>query len=127
VDGGPCLLQSRCLHSKFGSVVERGPDLEAEERIAHLLVALDHRTVIGQATGVIMERYGLDASTAFQALVRVSSDRQRKVHEIAKELVANGHVEGLGTPTDLDRRRRAAAQVDRSKGLLDRLEGPSAS
>ncbi len=38
--------------------VGRQPD---EERIQHLLVALERRTVIGQATGIVMERFKLDA------------------------------------------------------------------
>ena len=39
--------------SYISAVEEQDP--EAEERIAHLLVALEHRTVLGQATGMVME------------------------------------------------------------------------
>ena len=67
----------------------------AEERIQHLLVALERRTVIGQATGIVMERYKLGPDAAFAVLRRVSSQRNRKVVEIAEELVATGHAENL--------------------------------
>ncbi len=67
----------------------------AEERIQHLLVALERRTVIGQATGIVMERYKLGPDAAFGVLRRVSSQRNRKVIEIAEELVATGHAEDL--------------------------------
>lgn len=72
--------------------VGRQPD---EERIQHLLVALERRTVIGQATGIVMERFKLDADAAFGVLRRVSSQRNRKVIDIAEELVATGRAEGL--------------------------------
>lgn len=71
-------------------------DLEAsDERVRHLLTALEHRTVIGQATGIVMERYKLRKEAAFAALLRLSSERNRKVYEIAEELVEEGHSEGL--------------------------------
>ena len=67
----------------------------AEERVQHLLVALERRTVIGQATGILIERYTLSPEGAFAALARVSSERNRKLYDIAVELVAEGHSEGL--------------------------------
>jgi len=67
----------------------------AEERVQHLLVALERRTVIGQATGILIERYTLSPEAAFAALARVSSERNRKLYDIAEQLVAEGHSEGL--------------------------------
>jgi AmiR/NasT family two-component response regulator len=66
-----------------------------EERIGHLVLALEHRTVIGQATGIVMERYQLTSDVAFATLLRISSENNRKVHDLAEELVTRGHVEGL--------------------------------
>jgi AmiR/NasT family two-component response regulator len=66
-----------------------------EERIGHLVQALGHRTVIGQATGILMERYQLTDDVAFATLLRVSAQKNRKVHDLSQELVARGHVEGL--------------------------------
>ena len=66
-----------------------------EEQIRQLLIALENRTVIGQATGIVMERYKMQADQAFAALVRVSSSTKRKVHDVAVELVATGTVDGV--------------------------------
>jgi AmiR/NasT family two-component response regulator len=71
-------------------------DLEAaEERNRQLVEALASRTVLGQATGIIMERYHVDSDEAFARLVKASSESNRKVREIARELVASGHAVDL--------------------------------
>ena len=73
----------------------RGELEAADERVQHLIAALERRTVIGQATGIVMERYMLRPEAAFAALLRVSSERNRKVYDIAEELVNKGRAEGL--------------------------------
>jgi AmiR/NasT family two-component response regulator len=67
----------------------------AEQSNRHLIEALSTRTVIGQATGIIMERYKLGPDAAFAVLLRTSSESNRKVREIAEQLVSTGHAEGL--------------------------------
>ena len=70
--------------------------LEAATRqIENLETALERRTVIGQATGLVMERFGLTAEVAFEVLRRLSQEHNRKLHDIAVELVSEGHAEGL--------------------------------
>lgn len=54
--------------------------------------ALETRTVIGQATGIVMERYGLDADTAFKVMRRLSSEHNRKLRDLAAEVVAERHL-----------------------------------
>jgi GAF domain-containing protein len=54
--------------------------------------ALDSRTVIGQATGMVMQRYGLDSERAFEFLVRTSSHRNTKLVQVAREIVASGFI-----------------------------------
>ncbi len=49
--------------------------------------ALMSRKVIGQATGILMERYQLDESRAFQFLIRASSTSNIKLRDVAAELV----------------------------------------
>lgn len=93
-------MQTRSVAGRstsYISTVEEQDPAEADERIAHLLVALEHRTVLGQATGIVMERYEIDADAAFRTLVRLASDHRRKVYEIAQELVATRCVRGLRT------------------------------
>jgi transcriptional regulator with GAF, ATPase, and Fis domain len=53
-----------------------------------------NRTVIGQAQGILMERFGLDASQAFDALRRVSQDRGVKLITVAGDLVSNARTSG---------------------------------
>jgi AmiR/NasT family two-component response regulator len=49
--------------------------------------ALATRNVIGQAIGMVMERYQMDEKRAFAFLVRVSSTSNIKLRLIAQELV----------------------------------------
>jgi GAF domain-containing protein len=57
--------------------------------------ALESRTVIGQATGMLMERFGLDADAAFGALRRISQNRNIKLHALAERLVTTGRIPEL--------------------------------
>jgi hypothetical protein len=65
--------------------------------IASLGHAVDTRTTIGQATGIVMERYQIDRERAFQFLVRVSSQSNVRLRE-----VADGIVSGLDGRTHLE-------------------------
>jgi GAF domain-containing protein len=53
-----------------------------------LQVALEHRVVIEQAKGALMEREMLDAATAFERLRSVARSGQRTVAEVAREVLA---------------------------------------
>jgi GAF domain-containing protein len=67
---------------------------------AHVSIALDSATVreqlteamqtrdlIGQATGILMERQGIDAAAAFESLVRASQRENVKLRELARRIV----------------------------------------
>lgn len=70
--------------------VPAGPDALAEQN-AQLREALDSRTAIGQATGLLMGLHGCSAKQAFALLVRLSQTRHRKLRVIAEQyLVAAG-------------------------------------
>ena len=58
----------------------------------NLRTGMAHRDVIGQAKGILMERHKLTADLAFAALVRASSVTNRKLLDIAEELVSTGHL-----------------------------------
>jgi GAF domain-containing protein len=66
--------------------------------------ALDTRDVIGMAKGILMERYTLTPDRAFQVLVRGSQQSQRKLRDIAEELVNQGSLGGqhITTPAAAD-------------------------
>ncbi|OBJ65682.1 GAF and ANTAR domain-containing protein [Mycobacterium asiaticum] len=48
--------------------------------------ALSSRDVIGQAKGILMERYGVDDEAAFAMLVKISQDSQLRLREVGRRL-----------------------------------------
>ncbi|MGW7681735.1 GAF and ANTAR domain-containing protein [Kribbella sp. NPDC054772] len=50
-------------------------------------VATDVRRLIGQALGILMERYHLDEERALEVLRRYSKNSNRKLREVAQELI----------------------------------------
>ena len=56
------------------------------QQIEQLKVAVDHRTTIGQAQGILMARLDIDAETAIDYLKRVSMRSNRKLIDIAEEI-----------------------------------------
>lgn len=64
----------------------------ASRKIENLETALDSRAVIGQATGIVMERFRLEPDRAFAVLSRLSQDLDRKLRDVAQELVVTGVV-----------------------------------
>jgi transcriptional regulator with GAF, ATPase, and Fis domain len=57
---------------------------------AELSEAVATRTIIGQAQGILMERYSIDTARAFQVLRRYSRDNNVKLVEIARLIVDSG-------------------------------------
>ena len=53
----------------------------------HLQDALESRDVIGQAKGILMAREGLDADEAFDVLRRASQRTNRKLRDVASDLI----------------------------------------
>ena len=99
-------------------------------------LAIARRTIIGQAEGILMERFSLDADQAFSVLRRVSQDSQRKLYEVAADLVRTGELPvrcqlldrpqeaapapeltDVPTATGISRGRQPAAPMSDSVGL----------
>jgi AmiR/NasT family two-component response regulator len=53
-----------------------------------LQIALEHRVVIEQAKGALMEREGVDAAIAFERLRSSARSRHRTVVEVAGDVLA---------------------------------------
>ena len=83
----------------------------ARDRADHLQTALDTRGVIDQAKGILMQRHKLTADQAFQLLVRASMTTNRKLRDIADDLVHTGDLPprtaGTGRPSRAGSRRVA--------------------
>jgi len=63
-----------------------------------LSAALGTRGIIGQAMGILMERYKITDERAFAVLTRVSQHSNRKLHVIAGELVINRELPASTAP-----------------------------
>ena len=61
--------------------------LEAVQRTRQFRSALGSRDIIGQAKGILMERYDISPGAAFSLLTRLSQESNKPVVVIAKELV----------------------------------------
>jgi len=64
--------------------------LADSQKLEDLRHALVNRDLIGQAKGILMERFKIDADQAFALLTRVSQDRNVKLHRLAEELATTG-------------------------------------
>jgi transcriptional regulator with GAF, ATPase, and Fis domain len=60
--------------------------------------AMGTRDVLGQAKGILMERYKITADQAFQLLARTSQQTNRKLVEVAVELSQTGSMPGSDRP-----------------------------
>ena len=54
-----------------------------------LSTALASRDIIGQAKGIVMERFHIDADHAFALITRLSQDHNIKLHTIATQLITD--------------------------------------
>ena len=61
--------------------------LAASRQAEQLGLAITTRTVIGQAEGILMERFDISAEQAFAVLRRVSSHSNVKLNRVAEQLV----------------------------------------
>ena len=64
--------------------------LIAEDKQLQFRSALASRDIIGQAKGMIMERFSIDAVHAFELLKKLSQQSNIRILEIASDLVARG-------------------------------------
>jgi hypothetical protein len=61
-----------------------------EARVDQLQSALDSRIVIEQAKGILAERHQVPISVAFEALRRTARSGGRKIHAVARDVIAGG-------------------------------------
>jgi GAF domain-containing protein len=59
----------------------------AAERAAGLETALDSRTTIAQAQGILMQKFDIDADAAFDFLRRISQHENRRLFTVAEAIV----------------------------------------
>jgi GAF domain-containing protein len=62
------------------------------QQVSQLTQALDTRDLIGQAKGILMERFKITAQQAFLLLSRASSELNIKLHDVAEQLTVSGEM-----------------------------------
>jgi hypothetical protein len=77
--------------------------MAASRDISNLQLGMENRDIIGQAKGILMERFKIAPHEAFDLLVMASQSTHRKLREVADELAATGE---LAAPSSPPRRRR---------------------
>jgi hypothetical protein len=75
---------ARTLAGLFG--IQAAMLLYGADTAHHLQKAVDSRDLIGQAKGILMERFSLDDESAFRMLVKSSQDTNIKLTEVARWL-----------------------------------------
>lgn len=76
---------------------QAGLAISYAHQIGTLQEAVQSRTIVGQAVGIVMERYNLNDERAFAFLKRVSSHRNVKLRLVAQELIAATNPHGENT------------------------------
>ena len=74
--------------------------LAGAEHEAQLRAGMSSRDLIGQAKGILMERFRLTADQAFGVLSRVSQEMNRKLVDVAAELTETGALPARGQRRD---------------------------
>ncbi len=67
-----------------------------DERVGNLREALQSRELIGQAQGILMERERITADQAFDVLRRASQHLNRKLRDVAENVVTTGQSPSAG-------------------------------
>jgi signal transduction histidine kinase/DNA-binding response OmpR family regulator len=70
---------------------------QAQTTVGQLRRALQSNRTTGTAVGIVMTRYDLDSERAFQVLVRASQQNNRKLSDIAEELISTGVLPGVAS------------------------------
>lgn len=69
--------------------------IDAVDRLAHLEQGMRSRGAIGQAIGLLSERYGISADQAFATLRRISQSENVKIAQLATVLAETGELPPL--------------------------------
>ena len=89
--------------ASVGTVRLDTPKLEAvaalQRQVEQLQLALETRDVIGQAKGILMERFRITADEAFDLLRAASQHSNRKLNALAADLAATGQWPAPGPPS----------------------------
>lgn len=69
---------------------------EINEHLTQMAEAVENRDMIGQAKGILMERYRISSNEAFALLVSASNGSNTKLGRVASTLVTSGQLPDAG-------------------------------
>jgi GAF domain-containing protein len=95
IDRGRAVLLAAMAGLAYSTALTHEED---ERREANLHAALATREIIGQAQGILMEREHLTSTQAFDILRRASQHLNRKLRDVAQNLVDTGERPDTGPP-----------------------------
>jgi GAF domain-containing protein len=105
--GALCLYSSRCdgfnaVDQAVAQILTRHASvaLATARHEQALSKAVDARKLIGQAMGILMERYKIDSDQAFAVLRRYSQDTNTKLNRIAQQLIDSRTLPGQHLPIE---------------------------
>jgi GAF domain-containing protein len=92
-DGDVAAIQAytRVIASLLRAAVQAHVSGRAATQLQH---ALDHRSLIEQAKGVIMERRGLDQQAAFELLRSQARSTRRRLDDVARQTIERSRLPG---------------------------------
>jgi hypothetical protein len=61
--------------------------LDYAREVSNLKQAIESRQLIGQAVGMVMERYGMDEARSFALLSRLSQEQNVKLRDLARQMI----------------------------------------
>lgn len=82
----------------IGAVLDLVHDLD--EQVCHLKVALQSNRRIGIAIGIVMSQLRISDEEAFSALRQVSQSSNRKLRDVAEDVIYAGHLDGADGSRD---------------------------
>lgn len=96
IEAGGSWPPAELLHTLAAvSAAENARRSEGERALVaqaeHLRRAIKSRDIIGQAKGVVMERFNIDAEAAFKLLAKLSQQTNTRVEHLARRLIEVDH------------------------------------
>jgi GAF domain-containing protein len=88
----PAAFDADAEHIAVPLAMHAAVALVASRTEAGLRIALSSRDVIGQAKGILMERFRVSADEAFGLLIASSQHTHRKLREVADQLAVTGEL-----------------------------------
>jgi hypothetical protein len=92
----PSFFRNESIAVELGLVQRLSIAIAAAVEREQLIQARESRAIVGQAQGILMERYQISAEQAIAMLRRHSSLRNRKLRLVAEEVVRDRKLPELG-------------------------------